>query len=109
MLKKKAHAQEEQRYLKKFVCLSLDDKINTDINSSSSSTGEILEDSEVVATPFPLCSSHTDQPSSPLYSENEFELPTCSCVYVVPKKTLAMVMDSTEEGEGQEAVVEVVW
>ena len=67
-----------------------------------------LEELQVFPTPFLPPSSQTDQPSSPLRTEDEFELPTPHVHVFVSKKTRAMVAHNTEEGEGQEAMVEVV-
>ena len=92
MLEKRDDTWVEQRHPKRIVHLPLQDKGNSHITNSS--TGDDVEQhSEVFATPFLPPSSHTDQSSSntdqlssPLHREDEFELPTSFCAHVCARE-----------------------
>ena len=77
MLKRKADAQVEQRHQKQIIYLPLQAEANSGVSSSSICDND-LQDSEDFPTPFLPPSSHTDEASSPLHREDEFELPTSS-------------------------------
>ena len=91
MLEKRDDTWVEQRHPKRIVYLPLQDKANCRITNSS--TGDDVEHSEVFATPFlppyshtDQSSSNTDQLSSSLHREDEFELPTSFCAHVCARE-----------------------
>ena len=84
MLKRKADARVEERHPKIIFRLPLQDKTNTGVVSSMSDND--LEELQTFPTPFPPRSSQTDQPSSPLRREDEFELPPSSCARVCARE-----------------------
>ena len=82
MLKRKADARVEQRHPKIIFRLPLQDRTNTAVSMSDND----LEELQAFPTPFFPPSSQTDQPSSPLCREDEFELPTSSCARVCARE-----------------------
>ena len=84
MLKRKVDSQVEQRHPKIIFRLPLQDKTNTGVVSSMSDND--LEELQAFPTPFLPRTSQTDQPSSPLRREDEFELPPSSCARVCARE-----------------------
>ena len=78
MLKRKADARVEQRHPKIIFGFPLQDKTNTALSMFDND----LEEIRAFPTPFLSPSSQTDQPSSPLCREDEFELQASSCARV---------------------------